>query len=179
MRVSPVGAYFADELGRAIEEARQSAEVTHMHPDGIAGALAIAVATAIVVQGRNNKPGEVRQQLWDAVLDVTPIGPTRRGIEKAARLPSDSHVDLAAGRLGTVDGVISSDTAPFCLWSAARWLEDYEEALWGTVAGLGDRDTTCAIVGGIVAAYRGRSAIPDRWRMEREALPIAPPSDGE
>ncbi len=171
MRVAPLGAYFADDLERIVQESKLSAEVTHAHPDGIAGAIAIAVAVGVAAMNRGGEPNEVRKRLWTAVLDLTPPGPTREGIENAFHLPPDSHVDSAAARLGTGYQVISSDTVPFCLWSAARWLEDYEEALWETVAGLGDRDTTCAIVGGIIAAYRGRDGIPDRWRLERESLP--------
>ena len=47
----------------------------------------------------------------------------------------------------------------------------FSEAMWLTVAGLGDRDTTCAIVGGIVAAKTGKSEIPAEWRARREPLP--------
>jgi hypothetical protein len=36
--------------------------------------------------------------------------------------------------------VSGQDTVPFALWSAACHLNDYEEALWATVSGLGDRD---------------------------------------
>jgi len=176
MRVAPLGAYFADDLQRTLREAERSAEVTHSHPDGIAGAVAVAVAAAVATHNRHYTPDQVRKQIWTAVLDLTPASPTKDGIEIAYQLPSESDIDSAAGRLGTGDKVISSDTVPFCIWSAVRWLEDYEEALWATVAGLGDRDTTCAIVGGIVAAYRGRNAIPSHWRLEREPLPVVEPA---
>src|SRR5687768_2512396 len=46
MRVAPVGAYFADDLGEAAHQAQLSAAVTHAHPDGQAGAIAVAVAAA-------------------------------------------------------------------------------------------------------------------------------------
>jgi hypothetical protein len=39
-----------------------------------------------------------------------------------------------------------------------------------TVAGMGDRDTTCAIVGGIVALSAGRESIPRAWLSAREPL---------
>ncbi|MER7168056.1 ADP-ribosylglycohydrolase family protein, partial [Micromonospora sp. NPDC000207] len=42
MRVGPLGAYFADSTARAAAQARASAEVTHAHPEGIAGAQAVA-----------------------------------------------------------------------------------------------------------------------------------------
>ncbi|MBX3443419.1 MAG: ADP-ribosylglycohydrolase family protein [Planctomyces sp.] len=38
MRAAPLRAYFADDLPRVVDEARLSAEVTHAHPEGMAGA---------------------------------------------------------------------------------------------------------------------------------------------
>lgn len=173
MRVAPLGAYFADGLGDAAEQARLSAEVTHAHPDGIAGAIAVAVAAAVAASGKADDPKVVREHLWSAALDLTPHGATRDRIEVASELSPDAPIETAVARLGTGESVISSDTVPFCLWSAARSLDDYERAFWGTVSGLGDRDTTCAIVGGIVASYVGLEGIPDAWRAERESLPIS------
>ncbi|MCP4245443.1 MAG: ADP-ribosylglycohydrolase family protein, partial [bacterium] len=49
--------------------------------------------------------------------------------------------------------------------------DDYVEAMWATVAAGGDRDTTCAIVGGIVACRVDADAIPESWRQAREPLP--------
>jgi len=57
------------------------------------------------------------------------------------------------------------------LWVAAWHSHDFAEALWQTVSALGDRDTTCAIVGGIIALQVGERAIPDAWRKARERLP--------
>ena len=42
------------------------------------------------------------------------------------------------------------------------------------VSGLGDRDTTCAIVGGIVASHTGLQVIPSEWLESREHLPEWP-----
>jgi ADP-ribosylglycohydrolase len=53
--------------------------------------------------------------------------------------------------------VLAENTVPFALWCADRNLDALEEALWATVSGLGDRVTTCAIVGGIVACAASRS----------------------
>ncbi len=69
---------------------------------------------------------------------------------------------------------------PFALWCAAHHLDDYESALWATVSGLGDRDTTCAIVGGIVVSFVGAEGISELWLDRREALPdwAAWPTEG-
>jgi ADP-ribosylglycohydrolase len=44
-----------------------------------------------------------------------------------------------------------------------------EQAL--TVSGFGDRDTTCAMVGGIVSLYCGIENISPAWRQTRESFP--------
>src|SRR5262249_14069917 len=150
-----------DDLSRVVEQARASASVTHAHPDGQAGAVAIAVAAACAWQLRDEPSPERPAEIFAKVLERVPDGPTRRGIVQAAKLPLDLSPRSAARLLGDGSRVICWDTVPFTLWCAARHLDDYAAALWSTVAGLGDRDTTCAIVGGIVALSAG---VPEEWR---------------
>jgi ADP-ribosylglycohydrolase len=162
MRVAPLGAWFADDLSRVRTEALLSAAPTHAHPDGAAGAVAVAVATAVSCRG--GTPDDV----WRAVLDLTPPGDTRDGLVRARALAPDCSLALAAATLGTGWKVTSSDTVPFVIWCATRHLDDYEEAFWLTVQGLGDRDTTCAMVGGIIGARVGVDGIPAEWRARTE-----------
>jgi ADP-ribosylglycohydrolase len=115
--------------------------------------------------------GEPTSALLEAVIDHTPEGKTREGLAVARRLPLGESVRSAAEVLGNGSLVVSFDTVPFALWCAARHLARYEEALWATVAGLGDRDTTCAIVGSIVALAVGRDRLPAAWLAAREPLP--------
>ncbi|WP_208729613.1 ADP-ribosylglycohydrolase family protein [Corallococcus exercitus] len=168
MRVAPLGAYFAGDLTRVVAEARASAEVTHLHPEGQAGAIAIAVAAAWACQWQQARGSAM--ELFDTVLDCTPSGATRQGLEKARAWPLEASPSSAARTLGSGQKVISEDTVPFAVWCAARHLGSFEEALWCTVAGFGDRDTTCAIVGGIVALSAGHSSIPASWLSAREPL---------
>jgi hypothetical protein len=109
------------------------------------------------------------RQLFAAVLEYVPQGETRTGILRAADLPLDYDVRTAVFALGNGTRVLSQDTVPFALWCAARHLHDFEEAMWSTVSGLGDRDTTCAIVGGIVAMAAG-DTLPTTWLADREPL---------
>jgi ADP-ribosylglycohydrolase len=166
MRAAPVGAYFADDLGEAARQARLSAEVTHAHREGQAGAMAVAVAAAWAAHGAGSA-----LQLFEAVLDHLPPGPTREGVRAAAALPPERDVREAVATLGNGSRVIAEDTVPFALWCAGRHLRDYENALWTTVSGLGDRDTTCAIVGGILALL-DRAEIPPHWLAAREPLEV-------
>jgi ADP-ribosylglycohydrolase len=163
MRAAPVGAYFADDLDRAAAEARASAEVTHAHPEGKAGAIAVAVAAGWAARGESGS-------LFDAALPRLDASETRARLELAAAMPATLPVWQVATRLGAGEQVLAEDTVPFALWCASVWSGAYEEALWQTVSALGDRDTTCAIVGGIVAL---RSPPPSGWIPLREPVPEA------
>jgi ADP-ribosylglycohydrolase len=164
MRAAPIGGYFAGQPERATVEGQKSAMVTHAHPEGQAGAMAVAAAAAIAAA-----PDAPRGVAFlQAVLPFVPEGQVYDGIQTAEKI--EAH-DLATAvhRLGTGSRISAQDTVPFCLWCAAHHLGRYEEALWQTAQGFGDVDTTCAIVGGIVAL--SVPEIPSDWVRHREPLP--------
>ena len=171
MRVAPIGAFFAESLDSVVEQAERSAVVTHSHVEAIAGAIAVAVAAAHAsrLRGSDNIPDCA--EFLDLVLPLVPTSEVRSGIRKAREMGAGASVQFAASVLGTGVRVSAQDTVPFALWCAGRCLGDFEEAMWLTVSGLGDRDTTCAIAGGIVAAHLGVKEIPGDWLQAREALP--------
>jgi ADP-ribosylglycohydrolase len=163
MRVAPLGAWFGGALDEAARQAVLSAEVTHPNVNGVAGAIAVAVAASAIEAGL---PTRV---LLPEVLARTPPSFTRAQIELAASLPPETTVREAAQRLGTGGQVCAHDTVPFCLWVIIRYRSSYEGALWATVSGLGDRDTTCAIVGGMLASSAD-VRIPEAWVASAEPL---------
>ena len=165
MRVAPLGAYFADDEDRLVGEAIRSAVVTHAHSDGQAGAVAVAAAAGWAARG-----GGEPQALFETVLAATPDGPTRQAVERVARIPLDEHPLTVALEVGAGLKTVCADTVPFCLWTFARHLGDYAETLWTTVSVPGDRDTTCAIAGGLAAALAGTEGIPPDWLAARERL---------
>ncbi len=175
MRVAPLGAYFADDLPQAVEQARLSAEVTHAHNEGVAGAIAVSVAAALAATlPYDTTPND----FLSSVIRLCPESEVRNRLNVANELDESTTPDLAAVLLGNGSRVTAQDTVPFCLWIAARFLDNYEEALWQTVAVLGDMDTTCAIVGGILSARLGEDAIPREWKRAREELPRWHLTDG-
>ena len=171
MRVAPLGAYFADDLDAIPEQATRSAVTTHCHAEAVAGAVAVSIAAGLASRFRmSDRKCEAREFL-EFVHLKTPDSEVRKGLRKAINLPNETSPAKAVFALGNGSLVSCQDTVPFALWCASNYLDNYEEALWITVRGLGDRDTTCAIVGGIVAAYTGAQAIPHEWIESREALP--------
>ncbi|MFB7949154.1 ADP-ribosylglycohydrolase family protein [Kitasatospora phosalacinea] len=172
MRVAPLGAWFAADLDETAEQAVYSAEVTHAHPEGIAGAVAVALAAALAARGRTDgDAAPAGAELLREVAARTPSGAVREGVTAAADLPAATEPWRAADLLGNGQRIRASDTVPFALWSAAHHLDSLTDALWTTAEGLGDVDTTCAITGGVVAARTGLSGVPAAWRERREELP--------
>lgn len=132
MRVSPCG-YFAGSLNEALELAKQSAEVTHNHPEGIKGAQAIASA---IFLARQHKPkNEIREYIektfgYDLHRSCDEIRPAYRFNE-------------------TCQGS--------CPEAVIAFLDshDYESAIRLAISLGGDSDTIACMTGGIAAAYYG------------------------
>ncbi|MEN7551090.1 ADP-ribosylglycohydrolase family protein [Rapidithrix thailandica] len=163
MRVSPIGAYYYDELEKVKEQATYSAVITHANQEGIAGAMAVAIGAALAtqskVEGRIMSPNEFISN----VVNELPDTDTRAKIQKSLTISKDYHISTIETILGNGINVIAQDTIPFSIWCAAHHLYNYEEALWKAVSILGDRDTICAIVGGITILSSLEEKIPLTW----------------
>jgi len=166
MRVSPLGAWFADDVDRSIQQAALSAEVTHTHPEAQIGAIATALAAGWAWRQASEPPEELIP--WG----ITKIdqSETRRRLEWVSACPLDSWAFTIASQVGCGHDISSQDTVPFCIWMAAAHLDDYTEAMWTAARVGGDIDTTCAIIGGIVVLSVGPAGIPREWKRNREPL---------
>ncbi|WP_110516390.1 ADP-ribosylglycohydrolase family protein [Herpetosiphon llansteffanensis] len=170
MRVAPIGAFWAADLAHVAQQAAASAEITHAHPEAIAGAIAVAIAAALACQTRETtipSPSTFLQLIQPWV----PASQVAEGLAAAIQFDATTPIATVAARLGNGSKISAHDTVPFALWCAAQHLNNFEQAIWLTLEGLGDCDTTCAIVGGIVASYVGIEGIPAAWRAAREPLP--------
>ncbi|MEU8656318.1 ADP-ribosylglycohydrolase family protein [Actinoplanes philippinensis] len=170
MRAAPLGAWHADSLAHAAIQGVRAAEVTHAHPEGIAGGVAVAVAAAFAAAARLNGHRPDPGRLLRATAGHTPAGVVHDGLTLAAGLDR-AGVAEAAERLGSGGQATAQDTVPFALWAADRYLDDFPAAVAACVVAGGDVDTTAAIAGGVVAAYTGIDGIPGDWLARREPLP--------
>lgn len=131
MRVSAV-AWFATSLEETEELAKASAEVTHSHPDGIAGSCATAAAIYLA------KTGKTKQEIKDYIEN------------KYYKIPF------------TLDEIRPTyEFEPTCAGTVPQAIEafyessDFEDAIRNGVSVGGDSDTLCAITGAIAEAYYG------------------------
>jgi ADP-ribosylglycohydrolase len=175
MRVAPLGAYFAEDVEQLIVQARRSAEVTHAHPEGQAGAIAIALAAAWAWIYRSSR-GEIdSREMIEFVVARTPVGDTHSRLRRGLDIPFEREPIVVGQMLGNGSEVSAPDTVPLAVWCAARHCWDFTTAVWETASAFGDVDTTCAMVGGIVALSSGAESIPENWKRARGNLPIAYP----
>ena len=130
MRVSPVG-FARNSISAVLEEAEQSARVTHNHPEGIRGAQAIALAVFLARKNYSKKSiaEEITKKFqYDLTRTLDSIRPTYRFQE-------------------TCQGSVPQAIRAF-LEST-----DYEDAIRNAVSLGGDSDTIACMTGGIAQAY--------------------------
>ena len=171
MRVGPLGGYFSDDIDSIPGQATRSARVTHYHPEGIAGAVAVAVAAGAACATREQDVASARESIWESVLRLTPESRVRERLQQA-RSSGEITTFEAAREFGNGAEISAQDTVPFCLWNACRCLDDFPEAIVSTIEVGGDCDTNSAIVGGIVGGFAGADAIPPDWLRVREPLDL-------
>lgn len=133
MRVSPVGWLF-DEYREVLDQAKQSAECSHCHSEGVKGAQCVAVVIYWLRTCRLT-----REEIEGAVVrnfgyDIPPLSDINR-----------------IGKLGHFDSTCQ-ETVP---WALRCFLEsdNFEDAIRKAVMARGDTDTKGAITGSMAEAY--------------------------
>ncbi len=132
MRVSPVGWYFND-LSTVLSEARNSAAVTHDHPEGIKGAQATAAAIFLARSGEN------KADIRDFIV---------------ARFGYRFDFTLDDIRPYYRFDVTCQDSVPQAL-QAFFEAYNFEDAIRNAISIGGDSDTIACITGGIAEAFYG------------------------
>jgi len=148
MRVSPVG-YAFDTEDRVLEEAENSAAITHSHPKGIMGAQATALAVFMA------RTGHSKDQI-------------RERISEQFKYDLDRTVDEI--RPGYSFDVSCQGTVPEAIISFLE-SDSYEDAVRNAISLGGDADTLACIAGSIAEAfYKG---VPAGVRVKVKEL-LAP-----
>lgn len=170
MRVCPIGAFYFDDLQKVKTLAIRSAEVTHANPEAMAGAMSVAIATALASRIKQEGTYPAPLDFIDAILHELPPSDTTSKIAKAKSIPYTYHIETVRKILGNGVNMTAQDTVPFVIWCAAHNLENFEEALWKAVSVLGDRDTICAMVAGITIMSCHDASVPKDWLSSVESF---------
>lgn len=172
MRAGPIGVFFYDDLPKVLAMAQRSAIVTHTNQEAIVGAQAVAIATALATRHGRKEDHFSAEAFIQDIIAALPSSDTRSKIKKSLSVSPTYHIDTVRAMLGDGTRMLAQDTVPFAIWCAAHHLEDFEAGLWKAVAMLGDRDTICAIVAGIIGMSAPKITVPFAWQASVE--PISP-----
>jgi len=147
-RVAPLGAALSGNLSAVVQQATRAASATHTHPDGVAGAVAVAIASACFARGQ-----VAPYQLWPVVVGRMPQGPVRARVAAASELASSLPPSHAARVLRADEGDLAIHVVPFALWCAARHPNDVEGGLTAACRFPVASPHTPTITGGVVGAH--------------------------
>ena len=143
MRVSPVGWYF-DSLEETMEVAKETAIVTHNHPEGIKGAQAVAAAIFLA-----------RKSYWpDDFADCCDEKKRRKRIKNFIEETFGYDLNRTCDEIRPTYRFDEScqGTVPEAIIAFLE-SKDYEDAIRLAVSLGGDSDTLACITGGIAEAY--------------------------
>ena len=170
MRSAPIGAYFYDDLEKVKIEAQKSAEVTHAHKEGIVGAIAVALASALATQMKKENKFIDPQDFITTIFKHLPDSDTKYKINKINSVPATYRVSTVVSILGNGSRLLAKDTVPYALWCVVHHFHDFEKGLWKAVNALGDRDTICAITAGILMMCADEKTVPESWLKSVEKI---------
>ncbi|NOY75584.1 MAG: ADP-ribosylglycohydrolase family protein [Kiritimatiellaeota bacterium] len=132
MRVSPVG-FAYDSIEDVLRFSRESAEITHNHPEGIKGAQATALA--VFLARTEQDKASIKKEI-------------------SKRFDYDLERTLDEIRPGYSFDVSCQGTVPEAIIAFLE-SDDYEDAVRKAVSLGGDSDTLACIIGGIAQAFYG------------------------
>jgi len=160
MRASVIGAYFYDDFDKLKLNAELSCGVTHANKEAIEGTKAIALAAAFAVQEKLGLIKFNQQDFIQKVQDELDDSDMKSKLNKALYLDGNPSIELLVRTLGNGTKMTAQDTVPIIIWMLSRYRNNFEECLWNTVSALGDRDTTCAMAGGVSILCCDENRIP-------------------
>ncbi|MBN1882877.1 MAG: ADP-ribosylglycohydrolase family protein [Deltaproteobacteria bacterium] len=169
MRIAPVGMFFYDNDQLLIDMAVHTAEITHIHPAGVAGAVAQAVAVGRAV--RHAVEGDtlsVDSLVGDAARAAGEF--TEDAVSEISRIQGLSAGDLD-GAIQEIVSTFSRDVSALGAVPAAlaafvlvhRMEGGFPDVVMAAVNSGGDTDTIGAMAGAVAGAYWGVDSIPKQW----------------
>lgn len=167
MRAAVIGAYFYDDLDKLKRNGELSCEVTHANKEAIEGTKTIALAAAFAIQEKLGTIQMNQQEFIQKIQNELDDSDMKSKLNKVLYLDGNPSIELLIKSLGNGTKMNAQDTVPIVIWMLSRYRNNFEECLWNTVSALGDRDTTCAMAGGISALCCDKNTIP-QWTKNVE-----------
>lgn len=165
MRVGVVGAFYAEDPQTCRHAALTQCRITHHHPQGLAGAVAQALAVGLAcrlgAQGQTPEPTRFLDYLARQVEDIDPHTAARLRAMPSLPRGNETACRQALTQAYRCD-VTAAEAVPPAI-GAFLAAQSAEQAIVLAVSLGGDTDTIGALAGALAGAYWGLSALPHRW----------------
>ena len=165
MRVAPIGCFYYFDLETIKAKAVLSAQITHNHPEGLAGAVAQATAVGLAFQyGLSGEPIRPEKFLDTITAQVT-------NVDKGFAQVLDRIKSIRRGAVLEVIEAIAArynlslraiESVPAAI-GAFLLTDSFRDAVVLAVNLGGDTDTIGAMAGAISGAYYGYGEMPKNW----------------
>jgi ADP-ribosylglycohydrolase len=166
MRIAPIGFFFYDDPKQLQEAALICTRITHRHPQGVAGALAQALAVGMATQkGVNGETIDQIAFLEEIVQGVEGIDKdVARELERITELGGGGGLEAKIERIAaTFPRDVSAIGAVPAAVAAYLINRDFPDTVLTAVNCGGDTDTIGAMAGALAGASYGFSSIPTAW----------------
>jgi ADP-ribosylglycohydrolase len=169
MRAGPIGLLLFDDRARLVDAAHDQGRITHKDSRCSGGAVAIASAVAVALQGRPISGREFLADIARSVemVDQSVAGACRNLVEWLSLPPEEAVIPISKAGVNQDRRPDWQGISPFVtssvLWSLYCFLrspDDYWETICVAIAVGGDVDTTAAMAGAISGTYLGIDALP-------------------
>jgi poly(ADP-ribose) glycohydrolase ARH3 len=166
MRIAPIGFFFYDERERLQDAALVCTQITHRHPEGLAGALAqalgVGMATQKGVAGETIDPSFFLEEIVEGVQGVD--GGVAAELGRIAEMEQGGDLEAKIERIAaTFPRDVSAIGAVPAAMAAFLINADFQDTVLTAVNCGGDTDTIGAMAGALAGAYYGYSSIPSTW----------------
>lgn len=174
MRVAPIGLWFKSPAKAGMAAAKNAA-MTHGHELGYIPAGVLGYTISALTHGGTSSIRDTIQEAmsWASrqfgsskhLLDLTTL------VNRAIHLSGEDQDDAnAIQTLG--EGWVAEETLAIAIYCALKYEDSFDQALIAAVNHDGDSDSTGAVVGNILGAHLGLSAIPSKYLERLELKPV-------
>jgi ADP-ribosylglycohydrolase len=170
MRVGVLGAYYADNLDACKQAALDQCRITHHHPQGLAGAVAQALAVSLAcqygAQGIRPEPEAYLKEIVNNIENIDSYAASR--LRAMPILPmGDERGTISALCKAYACDVTAAEAVPPAI-GAFIASHSAQQAIVTAVSLGGDTDTIGAMTGALAGAYWGLDELPSAWLQRLE-----------
>ncbi|WP_394843554.1 ADP-ribosylglycohydrolase family protein [Pendulispora brunnea] len=164
VRGVPIACAYHDDMESLAAFAEEAAGITHAHPLGRGGAVAMAIALGAVL-AREPVSSLLARVTQARAVAGTILATKIENAWQLAREQADGRT--AASALG--NGIVAEDSVPLAFFCFLRWAPHFDDVVKNAILAGGDTDTIAAMAGALCGAQVGEEGLPATWlgRVER------------